>query len=106
MLGMLTDRELAQYDGLARDQVRQEERLGWLKGVAALASIAVLAWGIAQLARSEFESALLVPLGISVLLGYWPYRAVKSRRLWQSHVAAVQNEQRRRAGDGRQPEAR
>lgn len=104
VLGVLTDRELAQYAGLAEDQIRREERLGWLKGAFGVASVAILVWSIARLAHLEFEKMLLVPLGISGLLGYWPYRAVKSWRLWQSHVAAVRDEQVRRAGGGRQSE--
>src|SRR5690606_15407517 len=104
MLGVLTDGELAQYASLARDQARREERLGWVKGAFAVASVAILVWSIGRLVRLDFDKVLLVPLGISVLLGYWPYRAVRSRRLWQSHMTAVRNEQMRRSGQGRRQE--
>ena len=96
LLGDLTDDELARCADIARDQMRRELRSWWvqilLAGGAAM-SMLWMGWG---LMISGVTRSTLLPLGLSAVLSYWPYRKAKVRSLWQHHCDAVEAEQERR----------
>jgi hypothetical protein len=92
----LTDDELTRYGQIATDQYRREARLWWAQGILSIVALAWAFWGIHGLLAANSARAGVLTLGLSVVLGYWPYRKAKSRRLWWGHCSAVQEEQRRR----------
>jgi hypothetical protein len=100
LLQALTDEELEQYARLARDQVLREERWKWVKAASGFLAAGVLAWAGARMLTLGPDRVKFYALGISGMLGYWPYRAVRSRRLWQAHLDAVRAEQARRRDAG------
>jgi hypothetical protein len=97
LLAELTDEEVARYMSIAEDQVRLEARHVWPKvGSAVLGAVVVglalwtgFAWG--------FSLITISGLGLGMAMGYWPWRVLKCRQLWQKHVAAAHAEQVRRA---------
>lgn len=107
LLRALDDGELDTYARIASDQVTHECRLRWVqRGLVALA-LAVLAWAVhamVDLGPGRWHVALL---GLSGVMVYWPYRAAKSRRLWERHLKAARDEQARREhrpNEGRESE--
>lgn len=92
----LTDEELSRYGQIAMDQYRREARLWWAQGIVSLAAVAWAFWGVHGLVTERCERLALLTLGLSAVLGYWPYRKARSRRLWWGHYLAVTEEQGRR----------
>jgi hypothetical protein len=92
----LTDEELSRYGQIAMDQYRREARLWWAQGLVTLAALGWTLWAIHGLVTERCERLALLMLGLSAVLGYWPYRKAKSRRLWWGHYVAVTEEQGRR----------
>jgi hypothetical protein len=92
----LTDDELARYGQIANDQYRREVRLWGAQAVVCIAAIGAAVWGLRWLLWVGSGRLALLTLGLSAMLGYWPYRKAKSRRLWWGHYQAVVEEQQRR----------
>jgi hypothetical protein len=98
LLGAMTEEELTRYQQIAGDQATHERKLLWLQVVLVVAAVGVLAWGVYGLATAGYSSRALLALGLSPVLGYWPYRKIRTRRLWAKHCRAIDAElERRRA---------
>ncbi len=96
LLGLLTEEELNQYGRIAQDQIRRETRWRWAQILAGFAAAGLTVWMSFRLFQGGMERFRWLPLGLVVLLSYWPYRGRKTRRLWQGHYEAVQAELARR----------
>jgi hypothetical protein len=96
LLGDLTDDELARCAEIARDQMRRELRNWWVQILFACGAVASVVWMGWGLIVSGVSRSTLLPLGLSAVLGYVPYRKAKVRSLWQRHCDAVEAEQERR----------
>jgi hypothetical protein len=92
----LTDDELARYGQIANDQYRREVRWWWAQALLCLAAGGAVLWALRSLFLAGSGRLALLMLGFSALLGYWPYRKAKSRRLWWGHYQTVVEEQQRR----------
>jgi hypothetical protein len=96
LLAELTDEEVARYMSVASDQMRIEERHRAVKIFSALMGgalvVGCLWYGLAK----RFEPWDIAGLGLGVAMGYWPWRVVRCRQLWQQHFDAAQAEQVRR----------
>lgn len=105
LLHDLTVDELETYAGVARDQIAQER--AWAVAHVALfalsiGAIVLVAW---DLSARGFQGLQVYGAIAAFLLAYWPYRAMRTRRLWQSHITAVTDElAKRRRNDGDQTE--
>jgi len=101
LLETLTEEELGQYERIARDQVRREERWQPLLMVSAVLAGPVALVGLITAVRAGLGRDAFGALGLAGLMGYVPYRIKKSRTLWQSHVEAVASERQRRLAGGK-----
>jgi len=96
LLSLLTDEELHRYGEIARDQ-RDLEYDKWSGQILCMiGAAATLAWALWRIVVSGVTTEALVGLAATVALGYWPYRKLKTRRLWEGHRVAVAREQARR----------
>jgi hypothetical protein len=96
LLESLTDDEVARYMGVARDQVKLEERHWVVKAGSAVIAVllaVVLAW---QALRLGFTRWHFGGLGLAFAMGYWPWRVFACRRLWLKHFDAAKAELARR----------
>lgn len=96
LLSSLSDDELSRYGEIARDQHALEYGNWWGQIGCMLASIAALVWGSWRLVVSGMTAETILAMVAAVVLGYWPWRKVRTRRLWQGHCEAVAREQARR----------
>ncbi len=100
MLGVLSDDELARYGEIARDQAEQELNRWWWQALLALGAVGALTWAAHKMMAAPTGATswrpLIVAFGVSLALGYWPYRRIKNWALWKGHVKAVGAEQNRR----------
>jgi len=97
LLRSLTNEELDQYGRVALDQMQREDRWKILQGFFVLVAALVALWSVGRMYSAGFSASTLYTLGISALMGYWPYRSAKSKRLWRGHLDAVRGEKARRA---------
>lgn len=98
LLRSLSDEELGQYAQLATDQIAREGRWIWLKAAAGLTAVGLLAWTGFETFYLGFDRVRLYSLGLAGVMSYWPYRSLKSWRLWRGHLDAVRDERVRRNG--------
>ncbi len=93
---MLTEEELDQYGQMAQDQISREDRWRWAQAAAGFVAAALAVWISVRLIQGGWERFWWLPLGLAAVLSYWPYRSLKTRRLWQGHYDAVKQELERR----------
>jgi hypothetical protein len=96
LLGSLTDEELDRYSEIAGDQLQHELRHRWLQLALAGLALGSAVWVMRGLLLGHYGGMALLALGLSAVLGYWPYRKARTRRLWRAHRTAVLAEQTRR----------
>jgi hypothetical protein len=96
LLKVLTDDELARYQSIASDQVHLEERLAALKVASAIVGAGVLILVGWHASAAGFGRWDIVGLCAGLAMGYWPWRVLKCRRMWQTHLDAARDEQTRR----------
>ena len=93
----LSDAELARYGEIVADQKRLEWKHGLWQRVCAFGAGFVLL-GAVWVAWAGHGFWAWAPLGLAgLVMGYWPYRKAKVRRLWDGHLAAVAVERQRRS---------
>jgi hypothetical protein len=97
LLAAMTPDELTRYGQIAHDQYVAERRFRWAQILMVLAAAATALGVTRGLILSGYSRMGVLALGLSALLGYWPYRSAKIRRLWWRHYEAVKDEQKRRA---------
>ena len=96
LLTSLTDDEVSRYMLVAQDQIKLEERWAALKVACACAGAALVAILIWRGLGNGFGTWAIAGLGLGLLMGYWPWRVMKCRQLWQKHFEAAKAEQARR----------
>ncbi|MEQ1697739.1 MAG: hypothetical protein ABL901_18050 [Hyphomicrobiaceae bacterium] len=96
LLGSLTDEEVRRYMAVARDQIAIEQRLAGLKIAIAIAGVGIVAWFLWQGMATGFSKWVVAGLGLGVGMGYWPWRVLKCKQLWQKHFDAARAELIRR----------
>lgn len=92
LLVLLTDEEVRRYMAVARDQIRSEERLAGLKVASAICGALVVVWFLWQGIATGFGKWVVAGLGVGVAMGYWPWRALQCKQLWQKHFDAARDE--------------
>jgi hypothetical protein len=97
LLANLNPEELSRYGQIAYDQYVRETRFRVAQILMLLAAVGTALGVTRGLILSGYSRMGVLALGLSALLGYWPYRSAKIRRLWWSHYEAVKDEQKRRA---------
>jgi hypothetical protein len=100
LLSAMSNDELVRYGQIALDQYRRELRYWWAQGLLGLAAVGGAAIMLRGLVLWGYSGSGLLTLGLSALMGYWPYRSAKTRKLWWGHYTAVLEEQMRRLSDG------
>jgi hypothetical protein len=96
LLEELTPEEITRYMDMARDQVRQEERLAWLKLSLAAAAVALVIYDLADGLQNGITTWHIGVLMLAAALGYWPWKVRSYRRLWMKHLTAAKAELARR----------
>lgn len=96
LLSELSDDEVARYIAVASDQIKLEERWALLKIACALAGVLLFIVNVWFGIATGFSAWLITGLGLALLMGYWPWRVLRCRQLWQQHFEAARNEQMRR----------
>ena len=92
LLGSLTDEEVRRYMAVARDQIRNEERLAGLKIASAIGGVLIAGWFIWQGMATGFGKSVIAGVGLGMVMGYWPWRVLKCKVLWQKHFDAARAE--------------
>ncbi|MEL7048353.1 MAG: hypothetical protein AAFO75_05210 [Pseudomonadota bacterium] len=92
LLGALTVDELQKYAEIASDQISKEQK--WALGYLALLviSLGCLGWVGLGIAKSGLTMMYGLGLALAGLLAYWPYRSMKTKKLWRGHCDAVKIE--------------
>ncbi len=96
LLGALTDDELRRYAEIARDQRNIEYERWWAQVLLWVAAAASFGFAVWQLTVAGLTTLVVLAMLAAVAAGYWPYRKVQMRRLWQRHCEAVARELARR----------
>ena len=92
LLASLTEDEVARYMQVATDQIRREERWWALKIASALTALVLWALLVRQGFAAGFGKWVIAGLGLALAMGYWPWRVMKCRQLWQRHYDAAHAE--------------
>ena len=96
LLESLTDEQVARYMAVARDQIQIEERLAGLKIASAIAGILLTGWFVWQGITTGFGNWVIAGLAAGFAMGYWPWRVLRCRQMWQKHLDAARGELTRR----------
>jgi hypothetical protein len=96
LLEQLTDDEVRRYMAVARDQIAIEDRLAGLKIASAIAGVLVAVCFVWQGMTTGFGTWVIAGLGLALALGYWPWRVLRCKQLWQKHFDAARSELLRR----------
>jgi len=93
--------ELSRYGQIAHDQYVRERRFVWAQALVLLVALGSVFATSRGLILWGYSRTGVLALGLSALLGYWPYRGAKVRRLWWRHYRAVHDElERRKSASG------
>jgi hypothetical protein len=96
LLHELADDEVSRYMAVARDQVKQEEQWAAMKIACGLCGVLLVGFELWQGMSGGFKNWIIAGLGLGLLMGYWPWRVLRCRQLWQTHLNAARAEQVRR----------
>ena len=99
-LASLSAEELTRYGQIAHDQYVRERRFVWAQALMLVLAVGSVFASSRGLILWGYSRTGVLALGLSALLGYWPYRGAKVRRLWWRHYRAVNDELERRKSAG------
>jgi hypothetical protein len=96
LLGELSDEDLARYQTVACEQAAIEQKHWGLKAASAIGAVVLAASVVWHAATSGLSRWDIAGLGLSGLMGYWPWRAWVCRAMWLLHATRARSEHERR----------